>query len=147
MRPLTTIFTILILTQFALFGCALGKKEWPAARESEDTFKLELLAADVQNDCLLIEVAVIGAADKLYRASIQHESVGDEGGGCIGCPFVPRDAKHFTRNQKEFVLSGNKLSLSLCGLESDKEYRFRVAGKSELPTSPIVYTDVYVTTP
>jgi len=147
MRPFASICTLLLLAQFAFFGCALGKKEWPAAQDSEDTFALELMAADVQKDCLLIEVGVTGAVNRLYRATIQYENVGGEGGGCIGCPFVPRDAKHFTRNQKEFVLSDNKLSLSLCGLDPAMEYRFRVVGKSALATNPLVYTDVYVTTP
>jgi len=126
----------------------MGKKEWPEPQESQDSFSLELLVGDKQDNCLLLEIAITGAVERLYRASIQYEFVGDvEGAGCDGCPFVPRDAVHFTRNQKGFALNGNNLTLSLCGLDSGKNYRFRVAGKSELPTSPLVYTDVYVTTP
>lgn len=148
MRPFAAICVLLLLLQFALFGCALGKKEWPAAQESDDSFTMELMVGDRQDNCLLLEVAVNGAVNRLYRASIQYEIVGDiEGSGCEGCPFVPRDAVHFTRNQKDFVLNGHTLTLSLCNLDPGKEYRFRVAGKSELPTSPLVYTDVYVTTP
>ncbi|QJB57719.1 hypothetical protein [Pseudodesulfovibrio sp. zrk46] len=144
MRPITIIIPLILLFFFS--GCALGKKEWPSAVESEDTFTLKLMATAVQNNCIFMKVVVDGASHRLYRATIQYEYVGD-GGGCVGCPFVPRDVVHFTRNQTEFDMSGNTLSLSLCGIDQDKEYRFRVAGKSELPASPIEYTDVYVTTP
>lgn len=148
MRSLSAICALLLLAQFALSGCALGKKEWPAAQKSEDSFTLELIKGERKDNCLLLEVAVSGAANRLYRASIQYEILGgSDGEGCDGCPFVPRDAVHFTRNQNDFALNGNNLTLSLCTLETGKEYRFRVAGKSELPTSPIVYTDVFVTIP
>lgn len=148
MRQMIIIITLLLFAQSALWGCALGKKEWPSAQESEDSFSLELIQGVRQDNCLLLEVAVKGAAHRLWRASIQLETVGgDDSEGCIGCPFVPRDAVHFTRNQKGFVLEGNNLKLSICNLEQGKEYRFRVAGKSELSISPIVYTDVFVAEP
>lgn len=147
MRPFAFICTLLAIAQLTLSGCALGKKEWPEAQESDDRFALEFLAGERNDNCLILDVAVSGAAHRLYRASIQYESVGGEDGGCEGCPFVPRDAVHFTRNQNNFALNGNDLTLSMCTLEPGVEYRFRVAGKSELPTSPLVYTDVFVTTP
>lgn len=146
MRLIAAVFALFIILQFS-FGCALGKKEWPSPKESEDRFGLEMLAAERTDNCLLLKIAVTGAADRLYRASIQYETVGGAGGGCDGCPFVPRDAVHFTRDQQDFVLNGNTLTLSLCSLEPGTEYRFRVAGKSELSASPLVYTNVYVTTP
>ena len=128
-------------------GCALGKKEWPNPQQSEDAFTLEVLAAERTDDCLVLKLAVTGAVERLYRASIEYEVVGDgDGEGCQGCPFVPRGAKHIARNSSEFDLKGNTLSISLCGLDPQKTYRFRVAGKSELPTNPLVYTGVYVTT-
>lgn len=143
---LTTIALLLALS--LLFGCAMGKKEWPKSQESEDSFTLELIEGVRQDNCLILEISVKGAAHRLWRASVQFEAVGgDNGEGCAGCPFVPRDAVHFTRNQKGFALEGNNLQLSICNLEPGKEYRFRVAGKSELPTSPLVYTDVYVASP
>lgn len=146
MRSISLIFIMIIATS-ALFGCALGKKEWPKAKESEDAFSLELVKADRQEQCLVLEVAIKGAVDRLYRASIQYEAVGGEDGeGCIGCPFVPRDAVHYTRDQREFMVASKTLRMNMCDLDPAKEYRFRVAGKSELPASPIVYTDVYVTT-
>lgn len=146
MRSALIVITLLIPIQFILFGCALGKKEWPSAQKSEDAFKLELIIGDRQENCLLLELEVLGAVDRLHRASIQYEKVG-ENDGCIGCPFVPREAVHFTRNSNDFRLNNNMLSLSLCSLDPNSEYRFRVVGKSELPNSPLVYTDVYVTTP
>lgn len=148
MRPLITIIALLLFIQATLLGCALGKKEWPSAQQSEDSFSLELIKGVRQDNCLLLEISVKGAAHRLWRASIQFEAVGgDNGDGCTGCPFVPRDAVHFTRNQKGFVLEGNNLKLSICNLEAGKEYRFRVSGKSELPTNPLVYTDVFVASP
>ncbi len=146
MRAVSTIIALLLLVQFTLLGCALGKKEWPSAVKEEDTFGLELVIGDRQESCLLLELEVTGAAHRLFRASVQYEFIGDDG-GCIGCPFVPRNAAHYTRNSNDFKINGNMLSLSLCGLDPDKEYRFRIAGKSELPNSPLVFTDVYVTTP
>lgn len=147
MRSAHFVIILLISIQLALFGCALGKKEWPEARESDDEFKLELVIGDRQDTCLLLELEVLGAVDRIYRASVQYEKVGGDDGGCSGCPFVPREAAHFTRNSDQFQMNGNMLSLSVCNLEPDATYRFRVAGKSELPTSPLVYTDVYITTP
>lgn len=147
MRPSLLLFIVIIMAQFTLLGCALGKKEWPEPQASDDTFSLELIKADRQDACLVLEVAIKGAANRLYRASIQYEVVGGEDGeGCIGCPFVPRDVVHYTRDQREFMLASKILKINLCDLDPARNYRFRVAGKSELPTSPIVYTDVYVTT-
>jgi len=146
-RPLFFRY-MLVVVLVALAGCALGKKEWPAAQKSEDAFNLELTLADRQARCLMVNVAVSGAIERLYSASIQYEVVGDgEGEGCIGCPFIPRDAVHFTRHEKGFYLQGNKLKLSFCGFDPEKEYRFRIAGKSELSTAPLVYTDIFIATP
>jgi hypothetical protein len=146
-HSLAALAALLLLVQAVLSGCALGKKEWPQPQQSEDTFTLEIMAAERTDTCLLLTIAVGGAAHRLYRASIQYEIVGGgDGEGCAGCPFVPRDAVHFTRNQGAFDLVGNTLKLSLCTLEPDKEYRFRVAGKNDLPALPLTYTDVFVTT-
>lgn len=145
--PLKNLY-LAILCLTLLSGCALGKKEWPSAQESEDSFSLLLIEGIRQENCLMLEIAVNGASHRLWRASVQYEIVGGEDGeGCTGCPFVPRDAVHFTRDNKGFVLEGRNLKLSICSLDPTKEYRFRVAGKSELPSSPIEYTDVYVASP
>lgn len=141
-------FALLFCALLGLSACALGKKEWPAPQSSQDRFSLELVVGERQNECLHLEIVVSGAVDRLYRASIQYETVGPaDGEGCAGCPFVPREAIHFTRGQPSFALSGDSLKLDLCSLAPDKQYRFRVAGKSELPASPLVYTDVFITTP
>ncbi len=142
----TTALSLLLITLLT-FGCALGKKEWPNPQASEDAFALELVVAERQEDCLLLEIVVTGAVERLYRASIEYEVVGDgDGDGCEGCPFVPRFAKHIARDHSEFNLKANHLKLSLCGLDPQKTYRFRVTGKSELPTNPLVRTDVFITT-
>ena len=36
MRPQITIIALLLFIQATLLGCALGKKEWPSAQQSED---------------------------------------------------------------------------------------------------------------
>ncbi len=114
MRKLITTTILLLFTLTVVMGCALGRKEWPKASESEDTFKLVLLEGVRQDNCLLLDITVNGAAHRLWRASIQYEAVGDlEGQGCFGCPFVPRDAVHFTRDQKGFVMQGINLKLSI----------------------------------
>ncbi|WP_041720121.1 hypothetical protein [Pseudodesulfovibrio piezophilus] len=141
------IATIVFLLSTTLFGCALGKKEWPVAQKSEDLFKLTLISGARRDNCLLLQVAVSGASQRLYRASIQYDTVGGELGTCEGCPFIPRDVVNFTRDQDGFDMEGETLSLSMCSLDPKIEYRFRVAGKSELPTSPLVYTDIFTTTP
>ena len=148
MQRMISINLLILLILTTLFGCAMGKKEWPKAQESEDSFRLELIKGERRDNCLFLEIAVHGTVHRLWRASIQYEAVGsDNGEGCSGCPFVPRDAVHFTRDQKGFVLDGHNMKLSICDLEQGKEYRFRVAGKSELPTRPLEYTDVYVALP
>lgn len=145
----TVAATLLILFGLTvLAGCALGRKQWPEATRGEDRFTLSLIEGVRQDDCLVLTIMVKGAVNRMWRASVLYESVGDdEGQGCEGCPFVPREARHFTRDQSEFNLNGNILKLSICGLEPGVEYRFRVSGKSEIPTMALEYTDVYMAEP
>ncbi|BCS87182.1 hypothetical protein [Pseudodesulfovibrio sediminis] len=148
MQKAILTIVLLLFTLTVLGGCALGRKEWPQAVESEDTFKLKIIEGVRQDDCLTLNVGVTGATHRLWRASIQYEAVGSgEGEGCEGCPFVPRDAVHFTRDQHGFTVQDNHMQLSFCGLTPGTEYRFRVVGKSELPTMPLEYTDVYMSLP
>lgn len=148
MRNQIVIITLLLFGLTVVTGCALGRKEWPSAQQSEDKFTLELMEGVRQDKCLMLQIAVKGTASRLWRASVLYEAVGsEEGQGCSGCPFVPREAVHFTRNQEGFVLQGNILKLSICGLDPGTEYRFRVSGKSELSTMPVQYTDVYIASP
>jgi len=138
---------LLLLALPALTGCVLGIKEWPQPIKAEDVFTFEVMAAKRTDTCLLLTLSVGGAVERLYRASIQYEAVGDgEDQGCEGCPFVPRKAAHFTRDQSAFDLHGATLKLSLCGLDPQTRYRFRVAGKNDLSALPMVYTEVFVTT-
>lgn len=143
------VFTTALLLCLALLaGCALGHKQWPEASRSENSFTLKLMDGERVEDCLVLQVAVNGSVDRLWRASVLYEAVGDgEGQGCAGCPFVPRKAQHFTRGQEGFDLAGNILKLSICGLEPGVEYRFKVSGKSEIPTMGLQYTDVYMAEP
>ena len=148
MRKHLVIIPLLFFGLAVMSGCALGRKEWPSANKSEDSFSLSLIEGVRQEGCLMLQVAVKGAVHRLWRASVLYEAVGsDEGQGCAGCPFVPREAVHFTRDQEGFVMQGNILKLSICGLEPGTEYRFRVSGKSELSTMPLQYTDVYEAAP
>ncbi|MFH1915217.1 MAG: hypothetical protein ABIK45_13200 [Pseudomonadota bacterium] len=141
------LVVLLVLALPALTGCVLGVKDWPQPVKAEDAFTLEVMAAMKTDTCLLLTLSVGGAVERLYRASIQYEAVGDgDGQGCEGCPFVPRNAEHFTREQGAFDLHGSTLKLSLCGLDPQTRYRFRVAGKNDLPALPIVSTEVFVTT-
>ena len=147
MRKFLIVAALLFLLQVIL-GCAMGRKEWPAAQKSEDRFSLKLMEGIRQDNCLLLNIAVNGSAHRLWRVSIQYETVGtEEGQGCSGCPFVPREVKEFTRESSEFNLHGSVLKLSLCGLEPGVEYRFRVVGTSELPAMPLESTDVYQALP
>jgi len=141
------LILIALLSLMLISACTMGKKNWPRAEESEDAFGFQMLSAEREEKCLMLQLNVSGAVDRLYRASIQYEEVGGENGGCIDCPFVPRNAEHLTRNNQDFILDGNTLSLSMCSLEPGVEYRFRVAGKSELPGTPLVFTKVFVAEP
>lgn len=149
MRKRIIIISLLFAVGLALLsGCALGRKDWPSATESEDRFSLRVVEGVRQDNCLLLTVTVKGASNRLLRASILYESVGDgEGQGCSGCPFVPREAVHFTRGQDGFDLQNGILSLSLCGLNPGVEYRFRVSGKNELPSMPMTYSEVWTSAP
>ena len=148
MRKSVAAITLLLFALAVLAGCALGRKEWPEASRSEDRFTLKLMDGERIDDCLSLQVAVSGSVERLWRASVLYEPVGDEEGqGCVGCPFVPREAQHFIRGQQGFNLDGNVLSLGICGLEPGVEYRFRVSGKSEIPTMVMQYTDVYMAEP
>lgn len=147
MRTTVQLFVIILLVSI-VSGCALGQKEWPSAVRSEDTFAIRVTTADRQAQCLSLTIAISGAVSRLYRASIQYEPVGDEGGdGCVGCPFVPREAEHYLKEDGVLAINNNQFTLSFCGFEPDKEYRFRVAAESELPSAPLVYTDIFATQP
>jgi hypothetical protein len=144
MRKFVIITALLLFGLSVLSSCALGRKQWPQATRSEDRFTLKLIEGVRQDGCLVLEVGVGGAKERLWRASVLYEAVGDgEGQGCVGCPFVPRNAQHFIRGQEGFDLDGNVLKLSICGLEPGVEYRFQVSGKNEISTMPLQYTDVY----
>ncbi|WP_272699770.1 hypothetical protein [Desulfovibrio sp. Fe33] len=148
MRKFVVITALLLFGLTSLSSCAMGRKQWPQAARSEDRFTLRLIEGVRQDECLVLEVDVRGATNRLWRASVLYEAVGDGAGqGCAGCPFVPRNARHFTRGQEGFDLDGNVLKLSICGLEPGVEYRFRVSGKSELPTMALEYTDVFQAEP
>ncbi|AMK11788.1 MAG: hypothetical protein AB7E51_08725 [Pseudodesulfovibrio sp.] len=148
MRRPVALFLLLAFGLAVFAGCALGRKKWPSAVSSEDAFTLSVTQATRQDDCLAVQVMVKGAVNRLWRASILYEPVGSaDDQGCEGCPFVPRAAEHFTRGQDGFRLEGNYLNLGMCGMEPGVEYRFRVSGKSELPSMPLEYTDVYVAEP
>lgn len=148
MRTPIIAFVLFAFMLTAISGCALGRKEWPSAQSGEDAFSLKLIEGVRQDQCLLLEMQVEGAVNRLWRASVQYEAVGSEPGqGCDGCPFVARNAVHFMRGQSGFNLDGRNLKLSICGLEPGVEYRFRVSGKNELPTMPMTYSDVYVASP
>ncbi|EGB13684.1 putative lipoprotein [Pseudodesulfovibrio mercurii] len=148
MRKSLVATTLLLLCLVLLAGCAMGRKQWPEATRSQDRFTLKLIDGERVDRCLLLRVAVSGSVDRLWRASVLFEAVGDgEDQGCVGCPFVPREAQHFTRGQDGFDLEGNVLRLNICGLEPGVEYRFRVSGKSEIPTMAVQYTDVYMSEP
>jgi len=148
MRNLFVVVTLILCVQANLCGCALGRKDWPSPQKGEDRFSLKLMDGIRQDECIMMNIAVKGASDNLWRATVQYEAVGtDEGQGCAGCPFVPRDVIHFTRESSGFVMQNNVLRLNLCGLNPGVEYRFRVVGKSELPSMPLENTDVYVAAP
>ncbi|GAB7022828.1 hypothetical protein [Salidesulfovibrio brasiliensis] len=136
------------LSLFLLLGCALGKKEWPEAVKKEDRFTLRLLEGSRTGTCLKLVLEVEGAAHRLESVLVQYEMVGDgPGEGCIGCPFIPRDAVLIRRGDDGFRLSGDELILSLCPFEEDREYRFRVAGVNTLSSLPSATTEVYVADP
>lgn len=136
------------LSVFLLFGCALGKKEWPEAVRKEDRFSLRLLEGSRTGTCLKLVLEVEGASHRLESVLVQYEPVGDgPDDGCIGCPFIPKDAVLLRPGEDGFRLSGSELILSLCSFEADREYRFRVAGVNALSSLPSATTKVYVADP
>jgi hypothetical protein len=135
-----------VCSTLLLSASAHGKKEWPEPQNIQESFTMQILCADRTDNCLSLQIVINGAVEKLYRASIQFEPIGDDDGGCESCPFVPRDAEHYLRSEPNFILNDNVLTLKFCSLNPLKNYRFRVAGESELSIIPIVYTNTYVTT-
>lgn len=144
--PVILPAALLAMALLLISGCAIGKKEWPSAVPKEDRFSLHVEQGMFEGDCLLLSIRVSGAVNRLWAVNVQYESVGlDEGDGCEGCPFMPRTAEYFARGQKGFDLNGNVLSVSVCGLNPDKQYRFRIAGENELSGMDLEYTEVFET--
>ncbi|KAB1443816.1 hypothetical protein [Pseudodesulfovibrio senegalensis] len=133
---------------FLVSGCALGKKEWPSADKGEDTFTLSVINGQRSEGCLVVNVQVKGAVDRLAYVNVQFEPVGNEPGqGCPDCPFMPRRTMRFSRGDPGFDLEGNRLRISYCGLKPAMEYRFRIIGVNDLNTTAYTYTDIFVASP
>lgn len=131
-----------------LSGCAIGQKKWPEAVKKEDRFSLKLVQGSRNGQCMSLILAVEGATNRIESVLVQYEPVGDgPDDGCIGCPFIPRYAELIRPGDDGFTLDGNELSLSFCGLDPDREYRFRVAGVNTLTSQPSATTKVYVVDP
>jgi|GEM_PF-1164756 hypothetical protein len=136
------------LVVMLLGGCAIGVKKWPEAVKEEDRFELKLLEGSRNGQCMTLRLAVEGAANRLESVLVQYEIVGEKSDeGCIGCPFIPREAELLQPGDEGFELSGNDLTLSFCTFEPDREYRFRVAGVNALSSLPSASTAVYVADP
>ncbi|MBN2141360.1 MAG: hypothetical protein PHV85_09790 [Desulfovibrionaceae bacterium] len=131
-----------------LGGCQLGKKTWPRPQKSEDRFSFGTIRAGRDQGCLLIEIEIQGAAQNIALVSVLFESVGrDPGDGCPTCPFIPRQATSYSPGRAGFVLSGNTLRITHCGLTPGKTYRWKVTAANVYPVLGVVETGVFELAP
>jgi len=141
-------FTFVFCCLLLVAGCALGKKEWPRADKGEDSFRLSVIDGQRSDGCLVVNIKVNGAVERLAYVNVQFEPVGNEPGqGCPDCPFMPRRAVRFSPGDPGFSLSDDRLRISYCGLKPAMEYRFRIVGVNDLDSAAYTYTDIFVASP
>ncbi len=120
----------IIFSAACIWGC--GKKEWPSPNVQEEKFALEYMNSTRVEDCLRLNVRVSGEQDNLSAVSLLVQDLG-EGADCPTCPFRVSRTFRLSRNSPSLSIEGNLLHLQVCGLESDRDYRFKLVGENIYP--------------
>jgi hypothetical protein len=146
---MTRRHAVLLFCLFALsLLSACGKKEWPEPVLSEDRFTFKAIRAERKGGCLVVEVRVLGAVDNLSSLSVQLLEVGDgQDVGCPGCPFKPTRADTYVPGQTGLTRIGSALRVSVCDLNPDGIYLWRVMAQNQFPELGPVFSELFSSWP
>ncbi|MDD4730541.1 MAG: hypothetical protein PHX58_01265 [Desulfovibrio sp.] len=111
-------------------ACTLGYKAWPAPEEKEDAFAWRLVTAQRKDGCLIIEGRLQGNYENLDFVTVQLEAMPTD--GCVECPFAPQRLVDMHRGDAGYDEIGPYVRLTLCDLEPDLMYKFRIVGHNAL---------------
>lgn len=138
----------LLLSVFCMVcsACTLGYKAWPEPVEKEDTFSWRLVTAERKDGCLIIEGRLQGAYQRLDFVTVQLEPL-VPGAGCVECPFTPRKILDMRRGDQGYSEIGPYVRLTVCGLERDLTYKFRIVGHNSLRSIPERKSGVLIAEP
>lgn len=140
----------LALAAMLLCSCAIGVKEWPKAQEQEDEFAWQGLIATRQDSCLILDGMLSGNHANLSAIRLQLEAMGDgveEGYGCFDCPFTVRRTETVRRGDPKLSMQGAQFTMTVCGLEPERAYRFRVVADNVFTNLEPQATDVALIRP
>lgn len=105
-----------------------GNKKWPRPNLEEETFSFAKVQGRRQGKCLLVNADVQGNIGAVRRLFLQIEAPD----GCPDCPFSPDQRIEYLPGDPQLLLKNSILSLSYCGLDPDRQYRWRLTGATRL---------------
>lgn len=136
----------MLISSLTLTGC--GVKVWPSPIKSQDTFKFAAVNGTRNGGCLTVNINVSGKYQNVESLSLQFQAEGDgPGEGCPTCPFFPANRVSFTPGSDNVNSDENILTISECGLDPMKSYRWRVIGQNVYDTLGIIISDVFTAAP
>lgn len=134
-----------LLLCLAATGC--GVKVWPSPNAGEDKFGFESVNGTRSGNCLTVAVKVSGAYQNVDNLSLQFQAEGDgPGEGCPTCPFFPAVRQNYTPGTDAMKSEGPVFTFSGCGLDPEKNYRWRVVGRNVYDALGVVISEVYTST-
>ena len=145
MKKSLLFLTVLLL---ALSACTLGVKKWPKAQVEEETFAWRGAIASRDKSCLVFDGVLSGNHDRLKSITVELEPLGDGPGyGCENCPFNVRQSETVDTNDVRLTKTGGQIALTLCGLEADRSYRYRLVAHNSNDNLADQATDVTLIRP
>lgn len=120
------LLAALLVSLAASASC--GNKQWPRPNLEEESFSFARVQGRRQGKCLLVNAELQGNTESVSALYLQIEAPG----GCPDCPFSPEQRIEYLPGNPQFLLKDGILSLSYCGLDPDRQYRWRLTGATRL---------------
>ncbi len=126
---------LVVLMAILAFSLSCGNKKWPRPDLAEESFSFAQVQASRQGKCLLVNSELQGNTESVRALFLQIE----DSDACLDCPFSPDQRIEYLPGDPQLLLKDNILSLSYCGLDPDRHYRWRLTGSTRLrPDDSIV---------
>lgn len=151
------VLSMIIALFLGLAAC--GKKGPPRPPGGEREFQWTWTRAELKNNCLSIQGGLQGNLDKFYEVILELQPSGSDN-FCEGCPFLPMEREHFSRNAAMFKLETDSdndtpsnmqtatVSITYCPDTPSPAYQWRMLGINVYQAMPNALTPIqYISTP